>query len=412
MERNNQSSIWREHFRCQLEELSQQRLLRHRGASGIADPESGLGGEPLEQGLPANRAILDFGSNDYLGLRHHPAVLNAARQALQHQGWGSAASPVLSGYRDIHRRLECSLSGLSGCEDCMVFSSGYACNVGVLSTLIDEDTIVFSDRLNHASLIDGIRLARGVKVIYDHCDLQHLKQLLSAHRNKKLRGLIVTESVFSMDGDEAPLEEMTRLAEQNDCGLIVDEAHATGLYGANGAGLASELGIGDRVLVKLGTLSKSVGGIGGFAAGQSCLIELLVNRCRSYVFSTAPPAAAMAAADTAVGLLPSLDSQRQYLVDLSRRLRERLRDQGWPVPPGRSPIVPMIVGEAEETLAISKRLIERNIYVPAIRPPTVPVGTSRLRISLSTNHSWDDIDLLCESIGNCVSGFDLKSFDK
>jgi 8-amino-7-oxononanoate synthase len=248
-------------------------------------------------------------------------------------------------------------------------------------------------------LIDGIRLSRGMKVIYEHCDLEQLRGLIALHRGTKTRGLIVTESVFSMDGDEAPLEELLLLADQSNCGLVVDEAHATGVFGQTGAGLLNQLGLSHRVLVKLGTLSKAIGGIGGFAAGSSHLIELLVNRCRSYLFSTAPPAAAMAAAEAAVELLPSLSAERKYLFDLSRSVRQRLTDQGWQVAQGRSPIVPMIVGDAETTLRISRRLLNNNIYVPAIRPPTVPPGTCRLRFSLSTSHTPSDIDRLCMTLG-------------
>lgn len=388
---------WKQHLESQLFELEQAQLLRQRGLRQIDDTK--------------HEIRLDFGSNDYLGLRKNPAILRAIEAAIQPAidsalpssefiGWGSGASPVLNGHTSPHRILESKLASMNHTNDAMVFSSGYACNVGVLSCLADIDCIVFSDQLNHASLIDGLRLSRSERVVYQHVCMKDLSDKLERLRCSKSRGLIVTESIFSMDGDEAPLREIAELAERFDCGLIVDEAHATGVFGTQGGGLVDELKLTDRVLLKLGTLSKALGGIGGYAAGDRETIQYLVNRCRSFLFSTAPPPLAMLAASAAIEHCLEMHEARKHLHTIAAALREQLRDAGWNVTSGRSPIVPVIIGEAKKTLRLSAKLLELGIYVPAIRPPTVPQGSCRLRISLSANHTSADIATLIEAIGS------------
>ncbi|MBX3420656.1 MAG: 8-amino-7-oxononanoate synthase [Pirellulaceae bacterium] len=386
------NSSWLKHFAQGLDALQQHDLLRVRGGLLRNWHVTEDGAEPL-----------DFGNNDYLGLRRHPQVIEAARCGLLEHGWGSGASPVLSGYSELHAQLERQLAELCGTQESLVFSSGYAANVGSLSAWLDRDCLVLSDQLNHASLIDGMRLSRACRIIYPHCHVGQLEQLLLEHRRNHSRALIVTESVFSMDGDEAPLVQIAELAERFDCGLVVDEAHAVGLFGQRGSGLLEELELTGRVLLKLGTLSKALGGLGGYAAGSRWAVQHLVNRCRSYIFSTAPPAAAMAASLAAAELLPKLTVERQQLLDLARYLRDKLSAMGWPVSPGRSPIVPLVVGDAWRAVGLSGQLARQGIYVPAIRPPTVPENTSRLRISLSANHRRQDIDRLCLALGNNAS---------
>lgn len=376
---------WQDFFNARLTRIEAARQRRKRGAA-----EELVRREPI---------FLDFGSNDYLGLRHDRQVLDAVKTATQQGNWGSGASPVLSGYTLPHRHLERALAELTGTEDSLVFSSGYACNVGTLSCIADDQCVVFSDQLNHASLIDGIRLSRAQRVIYRHADLSHLLQLLEVHRNERPRGLIVTESIFSMDGDEAPLVELVRLAERFDCGLIVDEAHATGVFGSRGGGLVEELGLTDKILLKLGTLSKALGGIGGYVAADQTVIDYLVNVCRSYLFSTAPPPAVAYATLQAVQKIQNMNEQRTNLLTSGNDLRRHLREKGWPVSQGRSPIIPLVVGSAEKTLELSSKLLSLGIYVPAIRPPTVPQETSRLRISLSSDHSADDLQRLVDALG-------------
>jgi 8-amino-7-oxononanoate synthase len=379
---------WKNYIEQSLSTLEQQQILRRRGGAS-KDPAGRL-------------CDLDFGSNDYLGLRNSTSVMSAFRDDVMdgssNLGWGSGASPVLSGYSADHRDLEKALSCLCSTENALVFSSGFACNTGTLAALADEDCIVFSDQLNHASLIDGQRLGRSTRVIYPHINVDGLHQLLIARRNEKARALIVTESVFSMDGDEAPLRQLVELAEQFDCGLICDEAHAVGVFGSRGGGLLEELELSDRVLLKLGTLSKSMGGIGGYAAGSNWIIEYLVNRCRSYIFSTAIPPLAARATLAAIFKLQEMQSERKKLLELSCYTRCLLAEQGWQITPGRSPIVPLILGDPETALGLSRGLGEHGIYVPAIRPPTVPASTCRLRISLSANHSRSDVIRLGETL--------------
>lgn len=397
------NASWQDHLDRQIRRLQEQDLQRRRGGllqrlqsqtpSDVLDPVR----------TQSQSAALDFGSNDYLGLRQHPEICAAAHEAAGVFGWGSGASPVLSGHQSLHGQLEQALSELNQVEDSLVFSSGYACNLGVLSCLLDQECIVFSDRLNHASLIDGIRLGRSERGLYNHCDLDDLRSQLRSRRAQHRRSLIVTESIFSMDGDEAPLVQMSQLAQDYDCGLVVDEAHALGLFGTRGAGLLEELKLSDQVLLKLGTLSKSLGGVGGYVSGSSSTIEYLVSNCRSYLFSTAPPAAVMAAALAGVKLLPSHLAERTQLLEHARLLRARLSEIGWNVPDGRSPIIPVLVGDASAAIALSRRLSQQGIYVPAIRPPTVPAGTSRLRISLSAQHSVQDIDRLCGALETASS---------
>jgi 8-amino-7-oxononanoate synthase len=378
------NNTWEKHLESSLSQLAQQQLLRQRGSSWKARTNQ--------------FDWLDFGSNDYLGLSQSGKVIEALQQSAG-QGWGSGASPVLSGYGQAHQQLEQSLAGLSGTENALVFSSGFACNVGSLAALADEDCVVFSDQLNHASLIDGLRLSRALREVYPHNDTQALEKLLSDRRSHRSRALIVTESVFSMDGDEAPLRELADLADRFDCGFVVDEAHAIGVFGSGGGGLLEELALTDRVLLKLGTLSKAIGGIGGYVAGSSSIIDYMVNRCRSYIFSTAMPTLAAIATLAAVDRLKEMQSERQRLAELSSYARQQLLHRGWHVPAGRSPILPVIVGEASSALALSRHLLENGIYVPAIRPPTVPASTCRLRISLSTEHTCSDIDRLVSTLG-------------
>lgn len=379
---------WKQHFQETLRGLRETDALRERKLHETS----------------ASRERLDFGSNDYLALRAAPALRQRVAEMLaSHQsGWGSGASPVLTGYTAAHAALESSLCKLSSSSAALVFSSGYSANVGTLACLSDKTDAIYSDQLNHASLIDGMRLSRAERVIFPHCDAEFLETHLPAHRHRFERVSLVTESVFSMDGDCADLPLLCDLAERYDCGLVVDEAHATGVYGPHGGGLLEELQLESTarlpLLLKLGTLSKALGGIGGFAAGDQIVIDFLVNRCRSYLFSTSPPAATMVAAVAAIEMLSGMQAERHKLRALSRELRSRLQQAGFAVPAGDSPIVPVIVGSERAALQLSQRLLAAQIYVPAIRPPTVPAGTSRLRISLSAQHTRQDIDRLLETL--------------
>lgn len=369
-------------------------LLRHRGGGFL-------------ETAPSRRTkhFIDFGSNDYLGLRRNADVLRALSQS---SSLGSGASPVLGGHCVEHQAVEKQLASLSGFDSALVFSGGYACNIGTISSLASDGDLLLSDQLNHASLIDGCRLSKAKTQVYRHNDVKCLHDLLKRKRNQYDKALIVTESVFSMDGDIACLESIADLADEYRCGLIVDEAHATGIYGARGSGLVEELQLQDRVLAKLGTLSKSVGSVGGFACGSTQLVEYLVNHCRSYIFSTAPPVAVMKATKVALELLENMRDERDQLRRRASTLRSRLVELGWQFPAaacsadrGESPIIPLVVGEEGKAMAISESLLEKSIYVPAIRPPTVPAGASRLRISLSATHSDQEIEALVQALSHC-----------
>ena len=344
--------------------------------------------------------LINFASNDYLGLRRDHRLIDAARQSLVTSGVGAGASPLVSGYNLPLAELEQRLARWQNAEACLVFSSGMAMNVGVIAALAGTDDLVLSDRLNHASLIDGCRLSGAHKRIYGHNDVDEVRKLLRQERARYQRTLVITESVFSMDGDRAPLNDLQQVCDEYDAGLLVDEAHASGVYGATGAGLGEVDGAGVRWLGKLGTLSKAIGTCGGYVAGSRALVDFLVNKCRSYIFSTAIAPPVVAATSAAIALMPELGDRREKLRQLSLTLRARLQSQGWQVPDGDSPIVPVIVGENAAAVALSQRLMAAGLLVPAIRPPTVPAGSARLRVSLCAMHSLDQLEMLIGAIGS------------
>ncbi len=374
---------WRTHLQRQLDQLSHQHLMRKR--HWHVDVSS------VEFMRPGGRRIVNFGTNDYLGLRHDGRLVAAANHAMQVSGVGAGASPLVSGYSSLHAQLEDKLAQWQKSEASLVFTSGMSMNTGVIPALAGPNDLVLSDQLNHASLIDGCRLSGAHKRIFEHGNVSMAADLLKAERGKYERVLLITESVFSMDGDIAPLHELTRLCEEHQVGMLVDEAHATGVYGPSGAGLGEELDLSSRWLLKLGTLSKGIGTCGGFATGSQLVITFLVNRCRSYIFSTALAPPVVAASAQAIELIPELADRRQRLKHISSSLRTRLLEDGWNVPTGDSPIIPIIVGSSESAMELSARLLEANFFVPAIRPPTVPAGTSRLRLSLSAAHTDEHI---------------------
>jgi 8-amino-7-oxononanoate synthase len=340
------------------------------------------------------RDFVSFASNDYLGLAGDPRLAREAARMARRYGCGAGASPLVSGYLAPHRALERDLARWEGVESALVFSSGFAANLALAGTLAGEGDAIFSDALNHASLIDGCRLARARTHIYRHADVNHLHDLLVRLGRSARRRVIVSESVFSMDGDWAPLPELADLARRHDCSLLIDEAHATGVFGANGRGLAELLAFRSQANdfpITVGTLSKALGAQGGFVAGTRRLIEWLVNRARPYIFSTAlaPPVAG--AARRAVAIVAAEPERRARLLARAEFLRERLRASGYPASGSRSQIVPVVVGSARAALELSQRLRRRGLLVPAIRPPTVPDGAARLRISLTAMHSEEDV---------------------
>ncbi|HEX6175291.1 MAG TPA: 8-amino-7-oxononanoate synthase [Candidatus Binatia bacterium] len=341
------------------------------------------------------REVLNFSSNNYLGLANHPALGKAAIDAIGRYGCGSGASRLISGNMTLHEELEAKLAELKGAEAALVFNSGFQANTGIIPTLVGDGDVVFSDALNHASIIDGCRLSRAKIVVYRHCDVEQLEYGLK-RAPRSSRKLIVTESLFSMDGDEAPLKQIVELSEKYDAMIMVDEAHATGVYEPDGAGLVSQLGLAERVLVQMGTLGKALGGFGAYIAGSAMLRELLINRCRSFIFTTSLPPAVMAMGIAALELIKHEPERRRVLRDNCARLRSGLTKLGYSPGDSRSQILPLLIGDANECMRLSSRLLDRGVFAQGIRPPTVPPGTSRLRITLMATHTSDQIDRALE----------------
>ncbi len=369
---------------CRLKEAGLYRKLRR--VEGDQGPTLILDG----------REVINFSSNNYLGITNHPALGEAAKAAIDRYGCGTGASRLISGNMTLHEELERKIAEFKGTEAVLVFNSGFQANTGVVSTLVGEGDAVFSDALNHASIIDGCRLSRAKAVVYAHLDLNQLEHELKQSQVVRRR-LIVTESLFSMDGDEAPLADIVELAEKYGAMVMVDEAHATGVYEPNGAGLVAKLGLGDRVLVQMGTLGKALGGFGAYVAGSKALRDLLINRCRSFIFTTALPPAVMAMAIAAIDLVRNEPERRKALTDNSERLRAGLRGLGYQLGDSGHQILPLMVGDANRCMELSQRLLERGVFAHGIRPPTVPPGTSRLRITLMATHTAEQINQAVET---------------
>lgn len=358
-------------------------------AEGLLRRPHLLDGANRTEGRIDGRTVVVFCSNDYLGLAAHPDLALSAKEALASFGVGAGASRLISGTHPAHLAAERELADWVGLPAALLFSSGYAANVGTLSTLLGRDDVAFSDRLNHASLIDGLRLSRTAVHVYEHADLGDLERRLSAHRADGRRAWIVTDAVFSMDGDLAPLRDLRALADAHDAGLYVDEAHALGVLD-EGRGACQAAGIRPDAL--LGTLGKAAGVSGAFVAGSDNLRRLLENRARSYVFSTAVPPSLAATMQTGARLARHAERRRAVLRRHAARLREALAAQGWSVPAGEGPIVPVLIGDASATMRLSSELLRRGYFVHGIRPPTVPPGTSRLRIVPTADHSDAQLD--------------------
>lgn len=331
------------------------------------------------------RRVINFGSNDYLGLAADRRLVEAAARAAEEQGFGGGASPLVVGHSRALERLERRLAEFEGVEAALAFASGFAANSGVIPALVAAGDAVYSDSLNHASIVDGCRLSRAAVHVYPHANLTALEELLRAGHGFRRR-LIVTDSLFSMDGDLAPLAELAELAERFGCMLMADEAHATGVFGRAGRGVAEHQAVEAGVHIRVGTLSKALGAMGGFVAGRHSLIEWLANRARPYVFSTALAPSVAAAAVAALDIVRDEPERRRQLLTRSAGLLDRLRGQGWRIGPSASQILPLVVGDSARAVELSSALADRGYWAPAIRPPSVPEGEARLRISLSWAH--------------------------
>lgn len=342
------------------------------------------------------RKVVNFSSNDYLALASS-ALNDAVIRAVAQSGWGSGASPLVTGRTPWHAELEQRLAQFEGTESALVFPTGYAANVGAITALVGRGDTVFSDALNHASIIDGCRLSRAELILYPHGDMTRLEKALKrCHGNG--RRLIVSDGLFSMGGDLAPLHDLVALAERYDAMTLIDEAHATGVFGARGRGTAEYFGVESRITVRVGTLSKALGSLGGFVTGPQVLVDWLVQRARSYVYSTAMPAACAAAGMAALDLVQREPHRRSQLLERSRWLREALSAEGFECAPSASHIIPVHVGDADRTMAMSERLVRQGILVAGIRPPSVPKGNSLLRISVTYGHTQEMLEQLVEAL--------------
>ncbi|HEX3511250.1 MAG TPA: 8-amino-7-oxononanoate synthase [Solirubrobacteraceae bacterium] len=346
------------------------------------------------------RPVLLLCSNNYLGLADHPRVREAAADAAMRWGVGAGASRLVSGTMTIHRRLEERLADFEGTEAALLFGSGYLANLGVISALAGDGDAVFSDELNHASIVDGCRLARAEVIVYRHRDVEHLAWLLGKHS----RGtpLIVTDSVFSMDGDVAPLAEIAALAEEFGARMVVDEAHATGNLGPGGAGAVAEAGLEDVVDVIVGTLGKALGSYGAYVCAGEETIRFLINTSRPLIFSTAPSPPAVAGALAALELLRERPHRVQRLHANARALRGGLAAEGFPLEISDMPIAPLIVGDASAAVRLCQAALELGVFAQAIRPPTVPDGTSRLRLAAMASHTPSELELAAAALGEAA----------
>ncbi|MFC0331391.1 8-amino-7-oxononanoate synthase [Paenibacillus sepulcri] len=336
--------------------------------------------------MRGGRKLLDLSSNDYLGLAQHYAINEAMREAQSAEGAGSGASRLVMGNRPSFGRLETVLALWQNCEAALVFANGYMANTGVIAALAGRGDVVFSDQMNHASIVDGIILSRAEHARYRHNDMEHLRALLNKHRDKKKK-LIVTDAVFSMDGDQAPLRELAAIKREYGAMLMVDEAHSGGIYGRRGEGLCHELGVQADVDVHMGTFSKAFGVYGAYVCGSRTLIRWLINKARTLIYSTALPASIVAGIAKALELVQTEHWRRERLNAAGRRLRSSLGAAGFNIAAGDSPIIPVIIGDNAAVLRFSSALEAAGIASAAIRPPTVPKGTARIRFSLSAAHT-------------------------
>ncbi len=336
-------------------------------------------------------------SNSYLGLCNDDRLRQAALDAIEKYGVGSGGSRLTTGSYEIHQKLEEEIAAFKGTEAALLFNTGYMANVGTISSLASKSWVIFSDRLNHASIIDGCRLSGAEIVVYDHCDMSDLARKVQGYPNRQ--ALIVTDGLFSVDGDIAPLPALVEIAKKNNILLMVDDAHATGVLGPNGGGTADYFGLCDEIDISMGTLSKALASEGGFIAGKRSMIDYLVNTARSFIFSTALSPATIAISLKALEIVRTEPQRRNTLLANAAWFRAELRAAGFDVAENEAPIISIVIGEPDLAVTFSNRLMERNIFVSAIRPPTVPEGTSRLRISIMATHARDDL----KKALNCIA---------
>ena len=343
------------------------------------------------------KEVLNFCSNNYLGLADDPRLRLAAVECIEKEGVGSGASRLVCGNMTAHRELEETIARFKGAESCLLFSTGYMANAGIISSVFGRDDMIFCDRLNHASIIDGIILSQAKFKRYPHNDMEALEEMIRSSSGFRRRG-IITDSVFSMDGDIAPLDKIVELARQYDCLVMIDDAHALGVMGKNGKGLAEHLGVEDKIDIQMGTLSKAAGTFGAYCCGSKELIEFLVNKARSFIYTTALPPAVTASARKAIEIIRDEPALRQRLWTNTDYFYKAVDAMGFNTLSSRTPIIPVVVGEPAVAVEFSRRLLEEGIFVSAIRPPTVPAGTARLRLTVMATHTRGDLDYTLEKL--------------
>ncbi|MCY4383105.1 MAG: 8-amino-7-oxononanoate synthase [Nitrospinae bacterium] len=384
---------WKAQLEDELRELAEANLRRGlRTVEGMQGPTMRYGG----------RTLINLSSNNYLGLANFPAIIEASVEAARASGASGAASPLISGHMAAHEELARALAAFKRKDAALLFGSGFLANLSLITALVGEGDAVFSDALNHASIVDGCRLSRACVHVYPHANLNRLEDALKNPRAR--RKLIVTDGVFSMDGDLAPLPGICDLADKYGAMLVVDDAHGTGVIGKGGRGSGAYFGVEDGVSVSMGTLGKALASYGAFACADSEVIDYLVNKARPYIYSTSPPPAVAAASRAALRVVEGAEGERrrENLADLCARFRAGLRYIGVRVseqPPGAEiPIFPIIIKDTEKTLALAEYLMEAGVYLLAIRPPTVPEGTSRLRATLMATHTEAQIDRTLDAL--------------
>ncbi len=374
-------------LQSELDERAAQGLLRSRRT--LQSPQS-------PHIVVDGKTYLSFCSNDYLGLANHPQLIAALQQGAAQYGAGAGAAHLVSGHTQVHHELEVALAAFVDKPAALLFSTGYMANLGVVQALVGKDDTVFADKLNHASLNDAMQLSRANVQRYRHNDMAQLAQLLEKTRSG--RKLIITDAVFSMDGDLAPLPELLALCEQHDAWLLVDDAHGFGVLGEQGRGSLAHFGIASPRIIYMATLGKAAGVFGAFVAAEQVVINTLINHARSYVYTTATPPALASALLASLQLIFQGDALRAHLQQLVAQLRSGLHDLRWRLMPSATAIQPLLIGDNQAALELSNALRERGIWVAAIRPPTVPQGTARLRITLSAAHSATDVTRLIEAL--------------
>jgi 8-amino-7-oxononanoate synthase len=382
-------------FQSEIESLKKKKLFRiPKVISSVNGPEIEIEG----------RKYINFSSNNYLGLADNFLLKKAAIEAIKKYGTGGGSSRLISGTLKLHRDLEEKIAEFKGEEDSLVFSTGYMANIGVVSSLVNAGDTVLVDRLNHASIIDGARLSHAKIFVYPHCDIDALEKILKRASGFRKR-LVITDTLFSMDGDIAPLSEMLKLCRKYESLFMVDEAHATGVFGKRGSGLVEEFGLSNRIDIVMGTLSKAMGSLGGYIAGKKDIIEYLRQKARTFMYTTALPPSSIASSLAAIEYVEKNREERQIYWKKIEYVRKEFLEMGYNLLNSKSQIIPVVIGSLDKILDMEKNLFEEGLFVLAIRPPTVPKDSSRFRITITSSHTMEHIQRLLRAFKNIKSKF-------